>query len=164
MLSPADFEPEFIAKSDSYLKEDLVPPIVGGFEAFCATAKLAEYANLRSLTDPEMVELVKHVFNKRWEVLTSDAKMGVQSTMEGLFAILCQAVVDYSTDKQAKLAAAMNPAIQGDANAQFAGRALASAAQSHPLRTDADGRRVSPAGSAAADDAASTSCTTRVNS
>ncbi len=121
MLSPADFEPEFIAKSDSYLKEDLV--------------------------------LVKHVVNKRWEVLTSDAKMGVQSTMEGLFAILCQAVVDYSTDKQAKLAAAMNPAIQGDANAQFAGRALASAAQSHPLRTDANGRRVSPAGSAAADDA-----------
>ncbi len=58
-----------------------------------------------------MVELVKHVFNKRWEVLTSDAKMGVQSTMEGLFAILCQAVVDYSTEKQAKLAAAMNPAI-----------------------------------------------------
>ncbi len=47
----------------------------------------------------------------------------------------------------------MNPAIQGDANAQFAGRALASAAQSHPLRTDADGRRVSPAGSASADDA-----------
>ncbi len=100
-----------------------------------------------------MVELVKHVFNKRWVVLTSDAKMGVQSTMEGLFAILCQAVVDYSKDKQAKLAAAMNPAIQGDANAQFAGRALASAAQSHPPRTDANGRRVSPAGSAAADDA-----------
>ncbi len=47
----------------------------------------------------------------------------------------------------------MNPAIQGDANAQFAGRALASAAQSYPLRTDADGRRVSPAGSASADDA-----------
>ncbi len=110
MLSPAEFEPEFIAKSDKYLKEDLVPPTVGGFEAFCATAKLADYANSRSLTDPEMVELVKHVFNKRWEVLTSDAKMGVQSTMEGLFAILCQAVVDYSTEKQAKLAAAMNPA------------------------------------------------------
>ncbi len=116
MLSPADFEPEFIAKSDKYLEEDLVPPIVGGFEAFCATAKLADYANSRSLTDPEMVELVKHVFNKRWEVLTSDAKMGVQSTMEGLFAILCQAVVEYSTDKQAKLAAAMNPAIQDDAD------------------------------------------------
>ncbi len=34
----------------------------------------------------------------------------------GLLAILCQAVVDYSTDKQAKLAAAMNPAIQDDAD------------------------------------------------
>ncbi len=68
--------------------------------------------------------------------------MGVQSTMEGLFAILCQAVVYYSTDKQAKLAAAMNPAIQGDSNAHFAGRALASAAQLNPPRTDANGRRV----------------------
>ncbi len=87
MLSPADFEPEFIAKSDNYLKEDLVPPIVGGFEAFCATAKLAEYANSRSLTDPEMVELVKHVFNKRWEVLTSDAKMGVQSTWVACYPV-----------------------------------------------------------------------------
>ncbi|DBA79986.1 TPA: hypothetical protein ACH3X1_008189 [Trebouxia sp. C0004] len=47
----------------------------------------------------------------------------------------------------------MNPAPQGDAaNAQFAGHTLAFAAQSHPARADADARRVSPAGSAAADD------------
>ncbi|DBA88025.1 TPA: hypothetical protein ACH3X1_005007 [Trebouxia sp. C0004] len=47
----------------------------------------------------------------------------------------------------------MDPTLQGDAaSAQFAGRALASAAQSHPARADANGHRVSLAGSAAADD------------
>ena len=59
------------------------------------------------------------------------------------------------TFQQTKLAAAMNPSLQVDAaNAHFAGRTLASAAQSHPARIDANGCGVSPAGSAAAEGAA----------
>ncbi|DBA73268.1 TPA: hypothetical protein ACH3X1_011330 [Trebouxia sp. C0004] len=152
MPSIADFEAD-LAKVDKYLKEDLIPPMAGGFENFCSTAIIDEYANAWTVTAAENVVVIRLVFDRGLRQLANDGRLGVNHTQEGLFAILCESVVDYSASKQAGLAAAMNPAPEGDAaNAQFAGRTLASAAQSHPARADADARRVSPAGSAAADD------------
>ena len=158
----SDFEPEFAAKVDQYLTEDLRPPIVGGFEVFCSTAIIDNYANAHNVTPEEMVQVIKRVFNKRLLRFVTDGPLGVVHTSDGLLENVCEAVSDFSADKQEKLAAAMNPTDEGDAaGAQFAGPTLASAAQSHPVltaaqshpvRTTANGRRVSPAGSAAAED------------
>ena len=53
----SDFEPEFIAKIDQYLQEGLIPPVVGGFEVFCSTATIHNYANAYIVTASEMVHV-----------------------------------------------------------------------------------------------------------
>ncbi|DBA98191.1 TPA: hypothetical protein ACH3X1_014808 [Trebouxia sp. C0004] len=153
---PSTAEADFIAKVDKYLKEDLIPPMAGGFENFRSTAIIDEYANAWTVTAAENVVVIRLVFDRRLRQLANNGTLGVNHTQEGLFAILCESVVDYSASKQAELAAAMNPAPEGDAaNAQFAGRTLASAAQSHPARADADARRGSPAAGSSTSSAAS---------
>ena len=90
--------------------------------------------------------IIKEVFNKRVLRLITDGALGVVHIVDGLVDNLLVALSDFAADKQAKLSAASEPNLQGDAaNAKFAGPTSASAAQSHPARAD-------PPGSAAADD------------
>ncbi|DBA97333.1 TPA: hypothetical protein ACH3X1_015071 [Trebouxia sp. C0004] len=96
MPSIADFEADFIAKVDKYLKEDLIPPMAGGFHNFCSTAIIDEYANAWTVTAAENVVVIRLVFDRRLRQLANDGRLGVNHTQEGLFAILCEAVVDYS--------------------------------------------------------------------
>ena len=154
-MRSSDFDIEFRAKIDSYLREGVVVPVDGGFDAFCLAETFDKYALSHNVSAPEMIQIIKDVFNKRVLRLIKDEALGVFHTVDGLVDNLLVALSDFAADKQAKLSAASDPTLQGDAaNAQFAGRTLASAVQSHPARADANGHRVSPAGSAAADDVA----------
>ncbi|DBA97008.1 TPA: hypothetical protein ACH3X1_015291 [Trebouxia sp. C0004] len=115
MPSIADFDADFIVKVDQYLKEGLIPPMEGGFELFCSTAILDEYANAWNVTAAEVIGIIKLVLDRRVRRLARDATLGVNHTQEGLFAIVCEAVSDFAANKQEKLAAAMNPALQDEA-------------------------------------------------
>ncbi|DBA77992.1 TPA: hypothetical protein ACH3X1_009084 [Trebouxia sp. C0004] len=76
MPSIADFEADFIAKVDKYLKEDLIPPMAGGFENFCSTAIIDEYAHAWTVTAAENVVVIRLVFDRRLRQLANDGRLG----------------------------------------------------------------------------------------
>jgi len=71
--------------------------------------------------------------------------------VDNLWIALFNYTADYTADKNAKMPAA-EESVDGDfAEIQSPGPALASLSRSHHIHVDADGNRVSPAGSAADD-------------
>jgi len=109
-MQPNDFDDEFRAKIDTYLKEGVEIAVDGGFDAFCLADTFDKYALAHNLTANELVHVVKEVFRKRTHRLVTDKSLGISHTVQGLVDNLLVALSSYAADKQAKVSAAEDPA------------------------------------------------------